>query len=159
MTAQDQINEKNVCLVIKGGNLTARTLALAMKGCLRGGKRLHRIITTHRGKQTVRQLARQGATLANIEIKDENIKSFESVARKYGIDFAVRQDISDIKPKYLIFFKSRDADAMTAAFKEFSAKQLGREARRPSIMQMLQRMLEKVRGQVLEKERHRERER
>ncbi|WP_434964415.1 DUF3801 domain-containing protein, partial [Bacteroides acidifaciens] len=33
--------------------------------------------------------------------------------------------------RYLVFFKGRDADALTAAFKEFSAKKLTKD-RKPS---------------------------
>ena len=37
---------------------------------------------------------------------------------------------------YLVFFKGRDADVMTAAFQEFSAKKLNRE-KKPSIRKAL----------------------
>jgi len=54
----DQINEKNVCLVIKGGKLTAKCLATAMKLFLALGKYAHKKLTTpenceSKGKQTV----------------------------------------------------------------------------------------------------------
>lgn len=38
--------------------------------------------------------------------------------------------------RYLVFFKGRDADVMTAAFQEFSAKKLNRE-KKPSIRKAL----------------------
>jgi hypothetical protein len=140
MTDQDQVNERNCCLVIKGGRLTARALAIAMRASLRAGKQGQQHVK--HGKHSIKDLARQG-TLTNIEV-GENIKSFESIARKYGIDFAVKKDISTQPPKYLVFFKSRDADSMTAAFREFSAKQLSRDAQKPSIMQALQKALFQV---------------
>lgn len=65
---------------------------------------------------------RQGLT--NIEITNRNIKSFERVANKYKIDFALKKDKSVDPPRYLVFFKAKDMDVMTAAFKEFSAKEL-----------------------------------
>lgn len=40
------------------------------------------------------------------------------------------------KTRYLVFFKGRDADVMTAAFQEFSAKKLNRE-KKPSIRKAL----------------------
>ena len=154
MTDQDQVNERNCCLVIKGGRLTARALAIAMRASLRAGKQKN---TIKHGRQSVKDLARQG-TLTNIEV-GENIKEFESIARKYGIDFAVKKDVSEQPPKYLVFFKSRDADSMTAAFREFSAKQLNRDAQKPSIAQALQKALEKVKAQVLAPTKNREAER
>ena len=77
-----------------------------------------------RGKQTVAQLMDQKQGLTNIEITNRNIKSFERVANKYKIDFALKKDKSVDPPRYLVFFKAKDVDVMTAAFKEFSAKEL-----------------------------------
>jgi len=53
----------------------------------------------------------QGTGVSNIEISDKNIKSFESVARKYGVDYALKKDASGDTPKWLVFFKGRDDDA------------------------------------------------
>ena len=71
---------------------------------------------TPKGKQTVKQLIGQNQGVSNIEINDPSIRDFERVARKYGVDYAVKKDRSTSPPKYLIFFKARDADALTAAF-------------------------------------------
>ena len=88
------------------------------------------------GKQTLRQLMKQGAGVSNIEITDGNIKAFESTAKKYGIDYALKKDTTETPPRYLVFFKGRDADVLTAAFKEFSARKLTQE-QRPSIRKVL----------------------
>ena len=57
--------------------------------------------------------------VSSIEVTDSNIKSFERVARKYNVDFAVKKDRGREPPKYLVFFKGRDADVLSQAFKEF----------------------------------------
>ncbi|MEI3288253.1 MAG: PcfB family protein [Eubacterium sp.] len=54
-------------------------------------------------------------------------KPLSSTAKKYGIDFALKKDTTENPPRYLVFFKGRDADVLTAAFKEFSAKKLTQE--------------------------------
>lgn len=77
---------------------------------------------------------RQGLT--NIEITNWNIKSFERVANKYKIDFALKKDKSVDPPRYLVFFKAKDMDVMTAAFKEFSAKELTK-MNKPEISKVL----------------------
>lgn len=41
--------------------------------------------------------------------------------------------------RYLVFFKARDSDALTAAFKEFSAE-TARKAERPSMLALLAKM-------------------
>jgi len=104
----------------------------------------------NKGKQTIKQLVGQGQGVTNIEISDKNIKSFESIARKYGVDFAVVKDASENPPKHLVFFKARDTDAVTAAFKEYSASQLSRTAEKPSMLGMLRDLMEKVKNQVLD---------
>ena len=70
--------------------------------------------------------------VSNIEITDQNIRAFSATAKKYGIDFALKKDTSGEIPRYLVFFKGRDADVITAAFREFSAKNLEKE-KKPSI--------------------------
>ena len=57
--------------------------------------------------------------MSNIEVTDGNIKSFERVAKKYNVDFAIKKDKTTEPPRYLVFFKGRDADVLTQAFKEF----------------------------------------
>ena len=156
MTDQDQINEKNCCLIIKGGRLTGRALALAMRAFLRARARANS--AADRREQTVAELLHQGKELPSVEISDENIKSFESTARKHGVDFQVREDLSGEELRWLVFFKSKDADAMTAAFREFSARELTK-TKKPSLAQTLQKMLEKVKNQVLDQTKHKEHER
>ena len=73
---------------------------------------------TH-GKMSVKKLVGQGMGASSIEVTDNNIKSFERVARKYNVDFAVKKDKTVEPPKYMVFFKSKDADVITQAFKEF----------------------------------------
>ena len=85
---------------------------------------------------TVKQLMKQNAGVSSIEITDSNIKAFESTAKKYGVDFALKKDATESPPRYLVFFKGRDADVLTAAFQEFSAKKLTQE-QKPSIRKAL----------------------
>ena len=54
-----------------------------------------------------------------IEVTDNNIKSFERIAKKYNVDFAVKKDKTVQPPKYMVFFKAKDTDVLSQAFKEF----------------------------------------
>ena len=157
MTDQDRINEQCCCLVIRGGRLSGQTLAIAKRLFLRGGRRVHKFATTHRGKQSVKQLAKDGAKLENIETKDGNTRAFKRIARKYGLKYAVRKDVSETPPKYLVFFKSRDIDSMTAAFNEFCAKQRGKMKEKPPTQETFQKAKEKSKDQVLEQDKHKDR--
>jgi len=133
-----------------------------MKLFLDFNKKAYKKLTTPenyagKGKQTVKQLVGQGAGVTNIEISDKNIKDFESIARKYGVDFAVKKDSTEQPPKWLVFFKGRDTDAITAAFKEYSAKHMSKSAEKPSLIGLMRDLMEKVKNQVLDQTKHKDR--
>ena len=130
---QEETNEKTIALYIKTGKLTAQTLQKAMKAILSKGKK--QLSKPPQGKQSLKQLMKQNAGVSNIEITKDNIKAFESTAKKYNIDFSLKK-VKGEQTRYLVFFKGRDADVMTAAFQEFSAKKLNRE-KKPSIRKAL----------------------
>lgn len=150
---QEQVNEKTVALSVKGAKITGRLLAKAMRSLLAEMKKQQ----APHGKQSVQKLARQGASLQNIEITDNNIKSFERVARKYGVDFALKKDISVSPPKWLVFFKAKDTDALTAAFSEYTAKTLKRTAARPSLLAQLNKYKEIVKNAVVDRVKNKDR--
>ena len=140
---QDEVREKSVAFVIRvgktGGKLTASMLKYAIEQYLKQ----QRNPRAPHGKQSVKSLVKQGVGVQNIEITDKNIRSFQSVARKYGVDYALKKDISSQPPRYLVFFKARDMDALTAAFREFSGKQLKR-SKKPSILVQLKKFQEQM---------------
>ena len=103
-----------------------------------------------RGKQSIKHLVEQNAAISNIEVTDGNIKSFERTANKYGIDYALKKDTSEQPPRYLVFFKGRDVDVMTQAFKEFSAKTV-KQKEKQSLKQKLSRSREQSKAQHKEK--------
>lgn len=135
---QDEINEKVIALSIRGTKITARILQQAIKAILAELQKelAKKQQTIPHGKQTLKQLMRQNAGVSNIEITGDNIKAFEHTAKKYGIDFALKKDVSEVPPRYLVFFKGRDADVLMSAFKEFSAKKLTQE-QKPSLRKSL----------------------
>lgn len=136
---QEHVTGKAVAIIISGAKISEHTLEKALKMFLEAQKGHNPKI--HRGKQTLKQLAGQNAGLANIEISDKNIKAFSSVAKKYHVDFALKKDTLAEQPRYMVFFKSRDADAITAAFREFTARQLDRK---PTIRERLVKATEQA---------------
>lgn len=134
---QEDIDHRAVTLAINTTKMTARVLKSAITKYLAHRKQKSRAAPT--GKQTVKQIVGQGQGVTNIEITDQNIKSFECVARKYGVDYALKKDMTGEKPRYLVFFKAKDTDALTAAFKEFTAKTLKREEK-PSVLAQLRKL-------------------
>ena len=98
---QDEIRDKSVALVIRTGKNGGRLTAELLKWAIR---QYQRNTQGHpHGKQSVKSLVKQGAGVQSIEITDQNIKSFERCARKYGVDFALKKDPS--QGKYIVFSK------------------------------------------------------
>jgi len=148
----EEVNQKVVSLCIRSSKLTANVLAKAMKMFLDAQRR--RANQPAHGRQTFRQLMEQNAGATNIEVDSSNIRDFERVARRYHIDYAVRRDRTSDPPKYFVFFKARDQDAMTMAFKEFIARNERRQTH-PSFRMKLQKYVD--RSINLAKDRIRER--
>lgn len=96
-----------------------------------------------RGKQSIKSLQQSGAQLTNIVVTDNNIKSFDRVARKYGVDYSLKKAEKEGKTEYLVFFKAKDVDVMTAAFKEYTGVSLKKEQRQ-SIRKKLEQAKERV---------------
>ena len=146
------MNEKTVSLCIRCGKVTANLLKAAMVKALakmeqekkqRGQNTKQpqkEKDKTYKGKQSLDKLMKQNVQLSNIEITDGNIKSFERVAKKYSIDFSLKKDVTADPPRYYVFFKARDADVMTAAFKEYTGKSLNKD-KKPSVRKKLQKAI------------------
>jgi hypothetical protein len=147
---QEEIESRTVTLSVNATKLTARTLKQALEKFLAYQKnksaqnKEKRDVIPH-GKQTVKQLAAQNQGLTNIEITDKNIKDFDRVARKYGVDYAVKKDKTVSPPKYLVFFKARDTDALTAAFREYTANTIKKKNKEP-IAVKIKNIAEKIKS-------------
>ena len=127
---QEEVSTKIVAIAIRGGKISAEVLDKALKKFVQELEKAQKTASqpkTYRGKQTVKHLVSQNAAISNIEVTDGNIKSFDRTAKKYGIDYALKKDTSEQPPRYIVFFKGRDVDVMTQAFKEFSAKTVKRQ--------------------------------
>lgn len=96
-------------------------LAQALQAAGRKIAKTRREHQTPHGRQTVRQLMAHGAATNSIEI--EAPRQFDRVARRFNVDYAFYKTGPD---KYLLFFKSGQADAVTACFSEYSKRLLKR---------------------------------
>jgi len=74
------------------------------------------------------------------------LKGFEQVARKYGVDYAITKDQNVIPPKYTVFFKAKDADALTSAFEEWMLMMLYSPGTRTGLIAELQTMQKSLTG-------------
>ena len=159
---QEEVESRTLTLAVNGAKFSGRLLKAAVCKYMAHRKEVKQQknrdgpVVPH-GKQSVKQLVGQGQGVSNIELTDPSIRDFERIARKYGVDYAVKRDRSSDPPRFLIFFKSRDNDAITAAFQEY-ANQKVKKASRPSVMKRLEAFrdmvvdsADRVRKKVLER--------
>jgi len=158
---QEEVENKTLTLIVNASKFTGRMFQAAISKYMAHRREIkhqkHSQGVTHHGKQTVKQLIGQNQGVSNMELNDPSIRDFERIARKYGVDYAIKRDRSGSQPRFLIFFKSRDADAITSAFQEFTAKKV-KKASRPSVLEklagfknMVRDSAEKVKKKVLER--------
>ncbi len=158
---QEEVESRTLTLIINGSKLTGRTLKSAMSQYLahRRNKKLNRKQTasvTPRGKQKVKQLIKQGHGVSSVDFPDPSIRGFDRIARKYGVDYAIKKERDP--PRFLVFYKAQDTGAIEAAFKEYTADKV-RKASRPSVLEKLAKFKELVKKPVIDREKRKERER
>lgn len=165
---QEEVENRTLTLIVSGTKFTGRLFKAAISKYM-AHRREKKLVkqrsrdspVTPKGKQTVKQLIGQNQGVSNIEINDPSIRDFERIARKYGVDYAVKKDRSASPPKYLIFFKARDADALTAAFTEYTGKKVKKaeKTERPSVLAKLAQFKELLKNTVVDRSRRKELER
>ena len=161
---QEEVEQKSLTLTVNAAKMTARLFRAAIaKYVAHRKEKKHDAQTGVRyvGRQSVKKLVGQNQGVSNVELSGEDIKAFERVARKYGVDYAVKKDRSSSPPKYLIFFKGRDADALTAAFTEYTGKKVKKaeKTERPSVLAKLNQFKELVKNAVVDRTKRKELER
>lgn len=150
---QEDIERRAVALSVKTTKLTGRVLAKAFAAVLRKIQKEHRKAQTPQGRQSVKKLMNHRVSTNSLDLSGDT-KLFDRVARKYNVDYAFHKTGPD---KYLLFFKAGQADAITAAFSDYTKLVMGRgKNRRPSILQQLKMFREKARTQHHEQQRRRE---
>ena len=136
---QEEVENKTVNLAISTTKLTLRTIISGIRKYMQHREKVKarkgRDPAVH-GKQSVKKLLGQNQGAANAEIEKEGIKDFERLAKKYGVDFAVRKDKTVDPPRYFVFVRAKDADALDAICKEHQARSMTKD-RKPSVLAQL----------------------
>ncbi|WP_250228651.1 PcfB family protein [Anaeropeptidivorans aminofermentans] len=140
----EEVNRESLQLGAKIGKLTAEEIKKALDKLLaqltelkKNGQQLPTVV---HGKQSLKELSAQNTGLSSMELKDPNLRQINREMKKAGIDFS---PVKTGKGEYLLFFKGRDADAMTHAFNQYT-KKLVKQAEKPSIRKVLSDFKEKA---------------
>ena len=157
---QEEVEQRVVVLIEGCAKLSEQELRKAITKLLQENganiKRTQENQKNPHGQMTVKQLAAQNKGMQSIEVTDKNIGSFNHIARKYGIDFAPFK-VKD-ENRYLVFFKSADTDAMTAAFKEYTAATV-KQKDRSSVLEKLAHFKSLIKNAVIDRTKKKELER
>lgn len=147
----EEVSDRAVRVAVRVTELSLRHVLQGLKEWAReqrNKKPIDKAKEVTKGKQSVKELIGQGQGVSSMEVGDSGIRDFKKIANKYGVDFAIVKDKDVDPPKYTVFFKARDADAITQVLKEYAAKQTKKKERaekeRPSILKKLKAFKEKV---------------
>ena len=125
------------------------------------GKAIKNKLHPEHGEMKVKDLIRKDQGAQAIDIDGAGLGDFKKIANKYGVDFAIVKSTELDPPKYSVFFKARDADAINAVVNEYTAKQMKiQKEGRPSILAKLSKFKDIVAAlpkKVVEKRKEQER--
>ena len=143
---QEEVENKTVNLAVKTSKVTAQVLYKGLKAFINHQKKKQTMKAAQKdepvkGEQSVKELFGQGQGVSSMPIGDEGVKDFKKICNKYGVDFAIVKDKTQDPPQFTVFFKAKDADAITQVLKEYSAKQMKKQQRqqKPSILDKLKK--------------------
>ena len=148
---QEDIERRTVALIVSTSKLTGRVLAKALAAAARKIQKEHQKAQTPQGRQSVKKLMNHRAAVNTLELTGST-RDFDRVARKWNVDYSFHKTGPN---KYLLLFKSSQADAITAAFSEYAKATLNK-SRSPSIRQQLRQFTDRARSAPQEQERKRE---
>ena len=150
---QEDIERRTVALSVNTGKLTGRLLAKVLAAAVRKIQKSYREGQTPQGRQSVKKLMNHRVSTNALPLDGET-RLFDRVARKYNVDYAFYKTGPN---KHLLFFKSGQADAITACFSEYTKLMMNRgKSKRPSILAQIKDFAEKSRSKPRENERKRE---
>lgn len=135
---QEEIEQRTVSVTIQAAKLSGRVLKAAIAAALR--KMEQERNTPKVGRNTMKRLAGRDGGMNTIEVSGR-IRSFERYARKHQVRYHIEKEVGVDPPRWIVYFKANQADALTAAFKEYTKKDLSRESR-PSMLAKLHKFKE-----------------
>jgi len=104
-----------------------------VKNTVKIEKERMKLYEPYKGKQTVRQLMQHNQQLNSVDISTNvSLRTFNGIAKKHGVDFAVKKNPEN--NKYLIFFKAKDHDVLAAVYDEFAKKELNKNSKKQSLI-------------------------
>lgn len=157
MSIQEDIDQRSIALTTRAAKVTGHTLYKAIRIYMQHCKNKKNYPNIPQGKQTVKALAKQGQGMTSLDMNDNDIKLFDRLMRKYGVDYAIMTNKKTKPPTHTIFFKGKDADAVTKAFSEFTSEITKKQSKK-SVLAELKQFIELVKNTTINKVRNKDKE-
>ena len=106
---QEELERKSISVTVQATKLTGRVMKAAIAATLRKIEKERN--TPKVGRNSMRRLTAQTPDAHKIEV-EERIRSFERYAKKYRVHYHVEKDASVSPPKWTVYFKANQADAI-----------------------------------------------
>lgn len=149
---EEDVTRRTIAISVQATKLTGQVLCKAFQKFLAQAEKQRRASLAPHGRQSVKQLMGHAGPSNSIQLKG-NARLFDRIARKFNVDYAFHK----VGPKeYLLFFKAGQADAITAAFSEYTKRVIARQKDRPSILGQLRQFGEHIKTRQKEREKTRE---
>ena len=123
---QEDIEQRTMSVTVQATKLSGRVLKAAIAAALQ--KMEQNRNTPKVGRNSMKRLTARDPGASTIEVTGR-IRSFERIAKKHEVRY------------HIVYFKANQADALTAAFKEYTRKDLARSTR-PSLLSQLAKFKE-----------------
>ena len=150
---QEQIENQTIALTVKASKLSARALYIVLAAALRKIRKEYNKAQAPQGRQSVKKLMNHRVATSTIPLDGET-RLFDKAARKWNVDYSFHKTGPK---KYLLLFKSGQADAITACFADYTKMYMAREKdKRPPILEQLKKFGEQARSTPKVHERKRE---
>ena len=140
---QEAVEQGTIRFAVTTASLSGFAL---LKGCQaylemrRKGKIKH-------GYMTVDELIKKDQGVSTVDVAKDKILDFANIAEKYGVDYAARYLQDPAGPRYIVFFKAKDKDAIDAIVREYTV-QLFEDKEKPKVRQKLEKNRAKVKQEV-----------
>ena len=149
---EEDVTRRTIAISVQATKLTGRVLCKAFQKFLAQAEKQRRASLTPHGRQSVKQLMGHAGQSNSIQLKGD-ARLFDRIARKFNVDYAFHK----VGPKdYLLFFKAGQANAITAAFSEYTKRVIARQKDRPSILGQLRQFGAHIKTRQKEREKTRE---
>lgn len=146
---QEEVNQRTVALSIKAAKLTSKVLALAILKSKNKVKAAIQKAQIPQGRQTVKQLGRHYGDTKSMQYVGAP-RNFDRIAKEFNVNYAFYKTDPG---HYLLFFKAKQEDEITAAFSKYAKKTLGRTKEKPSIVGQLRKYKELSKSRQPERQR------